>query len=126
MDMLPLAPGFVYCQFPCNFRAVNGATLWTPSPETMRHRGLMANGPHCERQLNRCRAGRHALVRALHYVAARPAYVTSSVMTLKLARVQGPKEVTIATSVASRPRAIKMRPTRGVLWRASNVNQRPR
>jgi hypothetical protein len=40
---------------------------------------------------------------------------------LKLASVQGPKEVTIATSVASRPRAIRMRPTRGVLWRASNV-----
>jgi len=60
------------------------------------------------------------------YVAARPAYVTSSVMTLKPASVQGPKEVTIATSVASRPRAIKMRPTRGVLWRASNVYQRPR
>jgi hypothetical protein len=34
-------------------------------------------------------------------------------MTLKLASVQVPKEVTIATSVASRPRAIRMRPTRG-------------
>lgn len=41
--------------------------------------------------------------------------VTSSAMTLKLASVHGPNEVTIATSVASRPRAIRMRPIRGVL-----------
>ena len=46
-------------------------------------------------------------------------------MTLNPASVQGPNEVTIATSVASRPRAIRMRPMRGVLWRASNVYQRP-
>ena len=41
------------------------------------------------------------------------------------ASVHGPNDVTIATSVASRPRAIKMRPMRGLLWRASNVYQRP-
>jgi len=40
---------------------------------------------------------------------------TSTVITLKLASVQGPNEVTIATSVASRPRAIRMRPMRGML-----------
>jgi hypothetical protein len=51
--------------------------------------------------------------------------VTSSVNTLKPASMHGPKEVTIATSVASRPRAINIRPMRGVLWRASNVYQRP-
>ena len=51
--------------------------------------------------------------------------MTSSVITSKPARVHGPNEVTIATSVASRPRAIKMRPMRGLLWRASNVYQRP-
>jgi hypothetical protein len=51
--------------------------------------------------------------------------MTSSVNTLKPASLPGPNEVTIATSVASRPRAIKMRPMRGVLWRASNVYQRP-
>ena len=51
--------------------------------------------------------------------------VTSLVITLKLASVHGPNEVSIATSVASRPRAIKMRPMRGLLWRASNVYQRP-
>ena len=51
--------------------------------------------------------------------------VTSSVMTLKPASVHGPNEVTIATSVASHPRAIKMRPIRGSLRRASNVYQRP-
>jgi hypothetical protein len=49
----------------------------------------------------------------------------SSVITLKLASVHGPNEVTIATSVASRPRAIRIRPIRGVLWRASSVCQQP-
>jgi hypothetical protein len=38
--------------------------------------------------------------------------VTSSVITLKPASVHGPNEVAIATSVASRPRAIRMRPMR--------------
>ena len=46
------------------------------------------------------------------HVFAGAADVTSSVMTLKPASVHGPNEVTIATSVASRPRAIKMRPIR--------------
>src|SRR5512132_4583695 len=49
---------------------------------------------------------------------------TSSVKTLKSASWWRPYEVVIATSVASRPRAIRMRPLRGVLWRASNVYQR--
>jgi hypothetical protein len=40
---------------------------------------------------------------------------TSSVLTLKLASLHGPNSVTIATSVASRPRAIRMRPMRGLL-----------
>ena len=44
---------------------------------------------------------------------------------LEADELHGPNEVTIATSVASRPRAIKIRPMRGVLWRASNVYQRP-
>ncbi len=55
---------------------------------------------------------------------ATSAGVTSSVTTLKPASVWGPNEVTIATSVASRPRAIRMRPMRGSLCRASNVYQR--
>jgi hypothetical protein len=59
------------------------------------------------------------------HLLAGAADVTSSVITLKPASVHGPNEVTIATSVASRPRAIKMRPIRGLLWRASNVYQRP-
>jgi hypothetical protein len=46
-------------------------------------------------------------------------------VTLKLASVHGPNEVPIATSMASRPRAIRMRPMRGLLWRESNVYQRP-
>jgi hypothetical protein len=61
---------------------------------------------------------------AKDYGLAGNADLTSSVITLKPARVHGPNEVTIATSVASRPRAIRMRPMRGWLWRASNVYQR--
>jgi hypothetical protein len=96
---------------------------------TIPRRGLVdrtANGSINRSPVARSRIQRHVVVRALLYFAACPACVTSSVMTLKLARVHNPKEVTIATSVASRPRAIKMRPTRGVLCRASNVYQRPR
>jgi hypothetical protein len=66
---------------------------------------------------SRSRLRSHTLVDA--------ADVTSSVNTLKLDNWLGPKEVTIATSVASRPFAIKIRPMRGLLWRASNVYQRP-
>ncbi len=51
--------------------------------------------------------------------------VTSSVKTRKPASVHGPNDVTIATSVASRPRAIRMRPMRGTLLRGSKVYQRP-
>ena len=40
------------------------------------------------------------------HVLAGVADVTSSVITLKPASVHGPNEVTIATSVASRPRAV--------------------
>src|SRR4051812_50176081 len=50
---------------------------------------------------------------------------TSSVITLNPASLHGPKVVVIATSVASRPRAIRMRPMRGLLWRASKGGQRP-
>src|ERR1700724_428180 len=51
--------------------------------------------------------------------------ITSSVITLKPARVHGPNEITIATSVASRPRAIRMRPMRGTWLRGSKAYQRP-
>ena len=70
----------------------------------------------------------HRRIRQKHekrHVFAGSPDVTSSVITLKPASVHGPNDVTIATSVASRPRAIKMRPMRGLLWRASNVYQRP-
>ena len=53
------------------------------------------------------------------------AATTSSVWTLKLASLVAPKLVERATSVASRPRAIRMRPMRGLLWRASKVYQLP-
>src|ERR1700730_12589030 len=53
------------------------------------------------------------------------AEVASSVITEKFTSCTAPKLVDIATSAASRPRAITMRPIRGWLWRASKVNQRP-
>src|SRR5260370_11192339 len=56
---------------------------------------------------------------AVRHGLAGTADVTSLVITLKLASVHGPNEVTIATSVASRPRAIKIRPMRGLLWRGA-------
>src|SRR5205085_5589671 len=46
---------------------------------------------------------------------------TSSVHTLKLLSVFGPKVVVIATSAASRPRASSTRPMRGMLLRASKM-----
>src|SRR5580658_8672775 len=49
----------------------------------------------------------------------------SSVQTLKLSRVLGPNVVAIATSDASRPRAIRMRPILGVLLRGSKMCHRP-
>ena len=49
----------------------------------------------------------------------------SSVTTSKRCSVCVPKELIIATSVASRPRAMTTRPMRGSLWRASKVYQRP-
>src|SRR2546426_9982234 len=53
------------------------------------------------------------------------AYLTSSVQTVKPASVLGPNVLLIATSVASRPRAMSTRPIRGMLFRGSNVCQRP-
>ena len=49
----------------------------------------------------------------------------SSVQTLKLSSVLGPNVVAIATSHASRPRAIRTRPMRRTLLRGSNICQRP-
>src|SRR5712691_10321589 len=50
---------------------------------------------------------------------------TSSLMTRNLTRSIRPKLVVSATSAASRPVPIRMRPIRGRLWRASNVYHRP-
>jgi hypothetical protein len=50
---------------------------------------------------------------------------TSSAQTSMVINCVGPKLVMVAVSTASRPWAIRMRPMRGVLWRASNVYQRP-
>lgn len=49
--------------------------------------------------------------------------LTSSAQTLKLFSVVGPNVLLIATSAASRPRAISTRPIRGTLNRASKVYQ---
>jgi two-component sensor histidine kinase len=49
--------------------------------------------------------------------------MTSSVQTLKLTSVLGPKVWVMGTSAASRPCAIRTRPIRGMLLRASNVYQ---
>jgi hypothetical protein len=45
----------------------------------------------------------------------------SSVHTLKLSSIEGPKLVVSATSAASLPLAIRMRPMRGILLRGSKV-----
>src|SRR6185295_7323649 len=49
----------------------------------------------------------------------------SSVITVKLSRNAGPKVIAMATSDASRPRAIRTRPIRGMLLRGSKMYQRP-
>src|SRR5437870_10692478 len=51
--------------------------------------------------------------------SSHPSASTSSVTTVKPLRVFGPNVVVIATSAASRPRAINTRPMRGILLRAS-------
>src|SRR4029453_2327724 len=48
---------------------------------------------------------------------------TSSVHTRKDWSIEVPKDVLIATSAASRPRAMRLRPMRGAVWRASKVYQ---
>ena len=58
-------------------------------------------------------------------VSSLAAYTSSSVQTLKLTRMFGPKVWVIGTSAASRPWAIRTRPIRGMLLRASKVYQRP-
>jgi len=69
--------------------------------------------PGINRNPVRCPLGSEAAIAdgLLHAIAGTG--LTSSVITLKPASVHGPNEVTIATSVASRPRAIRMRPMRG-------------
>src|SRR6185369_4398673 len=47
----------------------------------------------------------------------------SSVRTMKLSRVVGPKVMMSATSAASLPLAMRIRPMRGMLLRGSNVYQ---
>ncbi|CLA15347.1 Uncharacterised protein [Mycobacterium tuberculosis] len=51
--------------------------------------------------------------------------MTSSLMMTNLFSTIGPKLVDSATSAASRPVPIRMRPIRGLLWRASNVYHLP-
>ena len=61
-------------------------------------------------------------------LVAQPPWVargTSSVSTINCSNLFAPNAVVIATSTASRPRVIRTRPMRGVLWRGSNICQRP-
>src|SRR5882724_9949204 len=53
------------------------------------------------------------------------ANTTSSLTTRNFVSVMRPKLVVSATSAASRPVAIRMRPTLGWLWRASKVYHWP-
>src|ERR1700679_4243858 len=55
----------------------------------------------------------------------RDSATTSSVTTRKLLSHDTPKDVVIATSAASRPVAIRTRPIRGALLRASKVHHLP-
>src|ERR1700730_18001363 len=57
--------------------------------------------------------------------ASLAAYTSSSVHTLKVNRVFGRKVWVTGTVAAWRPWAIKTRPIRGMLLRASKVYQRP-
>src|SRR2546430_10020181 len=54
-----------------------------------------------------------------------PTLLITSVQTLKLSSVLGPNVLLIATSAASRPRAMSTRPIRGTLFRGSKMYQRP-
>ena len=87
------------------------------------HRGP-ATRKH-ERKSRRVSDVTHRAFRWPHAQAASVIRFTSSVMILNFTNLVSPNVVVIAQSAASRPRAIKMRPMRGVLWRASKVNQRP-
>src|SRR5260370_20355731 len=53
------------------------------------------------------------------------AATTSSLMTRNLTRSIRPKLVVSATSAASRPVPIRMRPIRGLLWRGAEGGQPP-
>src|SRR5581483_10094528 len=55
----------------------------------------------------------------------RQAATTSSLTTTNFVSVMRPKLVVSATSAASRPVPIRMRPMRGTLWRASKVYHWP-
>ena len=63
--------------------------------------------------------------RALQSGTSASPSATSSVQILKLSSLFGPKVVTIATSAASRPRAISTRPILGMLFRGSNMYHPP-
>src|SRR5206468_9885313 len=62
----------------------------------------------------------HATLRSIRSIST---VCTSSVCTAKRRSTLGPKVVLKATSAASRPRAITMRPMRGMLWRGADVQQ---
>ena len=98
---------------------------WVPRPRrTISWSGHQSRAPVAEEGHGRERdapGGVHSLAEA---TLATP-LTTCSVMTSKWTSFELPKLVEIATSVASRPVAIRIRPILGVLWRASKVYQCP-
>ena len=86
-----------------------------------RHRAATVRG----RSSNNASASVSSVWFGLKIALSLAAYTTSSVQTLKLKRVLGPKVWVIGTSAASRPWAIRTRPIRGMLLRASKVYQWP-
>ncbi len=105
-------------------RVWNGATSGAPAPLTtgrMTHescprgfKNARTRKPRGALSKNKCRKRRSGLSQS-----------TSSVHTLKLTSVFGPKVCVIGTSEASRPCAISTRPMRGTLLRGSNMCHRP-
>jgi hypothetical protein len=129
------------------------ATIWMRSalPRLKRHFGSCLNGgPRSPRLLRRAGSkqspskplqnelsfsqhasvtrtlpGSHSRVEVGRYGNSAGSFSTSSVHTLKLVSVFGPNVLVIATSTASRPRAISTRPVRGILLRGSKTCQEP-
>src|ERR1700739_3428863 len=61
-------------------------------------------------------------IKQAHRRATQSTYTSGSHITRNLLSTEAPNVLLIATSAASRPRAIRMRPVRGALLRGSKVS----